>query len=168
MEKISGILPANSRITSVDIKKGGTARSGTPNFGRDVGLSSPDRRALAKSIGGDAMSRHQELMDARHNSEKQVKIIERLNNDFFNKKTVEPDVSKEMEYLNSKDTDMVIEQPSSDIQGPSANSSPLEVDSARENSLQQSLGLNHMNGSSSSKEDSEDKLISGQYLDVTV
>jgi len=64
MEKISGILPATSRITSVDLKSGPAARSGGPSFGRPQGLSTVAQR--------------QADIEAR-----QLAVVDQLANDFF-------------------------------------------------------------------------------------
>ena len=59
MEKISGILPASSRVTSVDLKSSGAVRSGTPNYGRPVGLSTAAKREIAAEAKAQAMHKNQ-------------------------------------------------------------------------------------------------------------
>jgi hypothetical protein len=44
MDKISGIIPGSSRVTSVDMKDSSPVRPGTPSFGR------PERIAMPKEV----------------------------------------------------------------------------------------------------------------------
>lgn len=83
MEKISGILPSSARITSVDLKSSGAVRSGTPNYGRPVGLNSvTERENLAATR---AQSAHVNLMKNR-SLDPQSKIVHDMAENFFNKK----------------------------------------------------------------------------------
>jgi hypothetical protein len=85
MEKISSILPATPRITAVDLKNSGVARSGTNPFGRDVGLSSIDRRkaleaALPKGSGDAAINETGRPLDPR------AAIVKDMADKFFGEK----------------------------------------------------------------------------------
>lgn len=91
MEKISGILPASARITSVDLKNSGVARSGSPSFGRPQGSSSVVRKQ--QDVFQSAAERHSEAMSLRHPSQMaakdpQVAIVEKISSDFFMKPVV--------------------------------------------------------------------------------
>jgi hypothetical protein len=86
MEKISGILPASSRITSVDLRNSGVARSGTPSFGRPTGTSAPAEREI--ETARMAMERHGEIMELREPNRKdeQLAIVDKIADDFFMRK----------------------------------------------------------------------------------
>jgi hypothetical protein len=50
MEKISGILPKNPRVTSVDMENSQTVRPGAPNFGQRPGRSDIRDRVSVSGI----------------------------------------------------------------------------------------------------------------------
>lgn len=81
MEKISGILPSNSRLKSVDLKNSQPSRPGAPNFGQRMGTTAGDRLSLSEEAAGRVM---QETLagynpkEARH-----AKIAEQMNRNFF-------------------------------------------------------------------------------------
>ena len=91
MEKISGILPASARITSVDMKNSGVARSGSPSFGRPQGVSTG--AAIQANISKLGAERHTEMMALRHPNQAgpkdpNVDIVEQIAKDFFLKPSV--------------------------------------------------------------------------------
>lgn len=81
MEKISGILPSNSRLKSVDLKNSQPSRPGAPNFGQRMGSTSADRLSLSEEATERMM---QETLagynprEARH-----AKIAEQMTRNFF-------------------------------------------------------------------------------------
>lgn len=114
MEKISGILPASARITSVDMKNSGVARSGSPSFGRPQGVSTG--AAIQSNISKLGAERHNEMMALRHPTQTgpkdpNVDIVEQISRDFFLKPSA------------PSATDVAIESASIDY-GPSADLDP--------------------------------------------
>ena len=85
MDKISGILPTSSRITTVDLKEAGAARPGAPNFGRPYGESNIERNSIVRSAHR-ALKRHRELMDMRSKDEVQANIAQKMSDQFFKSK----------------------------------------------------------------------------------
>lgn len=82
MEKISGILPSTSRITSVDLKSSGAVRSGTPSYGRPVGLSAPAAREIERTTAQNARAVHEQLM-SRRSLDPRAQIVEKMADNFF-------------------------------------------------------------------------------------
>ena len=82
MEKISGILPASPRITAVDLKSSGTARSGMPSYGRpQLEATGSARRetlpnAIPKAVGPV--------------NDPHVEIVDRIAREFFMQKNQAP------------------------------------------------------------------------------
>ncbi len=54
MEKISGILPSSSRVSSVDMKEAAPVRPGTPSFGRPEGVSSLKKAKIGETASAAA------------------------------------------------------------------------------------------------------------------
>lgn len=82
MEKISGILPSTTRITSVDLKSSGSVRSGTPSYGRPVGLSSAAEREIERTTAQNARAMHERLMEKR-SMDPRAQIVQKMADDFF-------------------------------------------------------------------------------------
>lgn len=81
MEKISGILPSNSRIKSVDMKGAHPQRPGTPDFGQKMGSTSQDRISLSEQATEKAF---QETLAAYNPREaRHAKIAEDMSKSFF-------------------------------------------------------------------------------------
>lgn len=109
MEKISGIIPANARVTTVDLKNSGVARSGSPSFGREVGVSSViarsnelDLSAKANLIQADQISLRSSKRDPR------AEIVQRMTDNFFMKK------AKQYEEI-ANNEDNLIENSTTDL-----------------------------------------------------
>lgn len=81
MEKISGILPSNSRIKSVDMKGAHPQRPGTPNFGQKMGTTSQDRMTLSQLATEKAMQ--ESLATYNPREAKHAKIAEDMTRNFF-------------------------------------------------------------------------------------
>lgn len=79
MEKISGILPASSRISTVDLQSSGSVRPGAPSYGRPVGSTS---LSAVNHINKDTVE------------EAKSKAIDSLNNDFF---MLKPSIHKKID-----------------------------------------------------------------------
>lgn len=95
MEKISGIIPPNARVTTVDLKNSGTARSGTPSFGREVGLSSVVERNNNLDVATKANFIQVDQMKLRGSKDDpRAEIIQRMSDNFFMKKAKEYEVEK--------------------------------------------------------------------------
>lgn len=86
MEKISGIVKASPRLTSVDLSDAPPVRPGTPGFGRPQGVSSLAERNQESSIGRAAErgARIQsEMMDWRSKDSQRAAIAAELSDKFF-------------------------------------------------------------------------------------
>ena len=84
MDKISGILPATARITAVDLRNSGTARSGTPGFGRAVGVSTVAARQEALETAEKANLVHKEQINLRNfESDPKSQIVQKMADNFF-------------------------------------------------------------------------------------
>ena len=88
MDKISGIIPANPRVTTVDLKNSGTARAGAPSFGRDVGVSSITVRNMEKDLAARAAAEHKDLMNFRSppKNDPHAEIVKNMADSFFMKR----------------------------------------------------------------------------------
>ncbi|MEC9282252.1 MAG: hypothetical protein VX642_06040 [Bdellovibrionota bacterium] len=85
MEKISGILPATSRITTVDRKGEHPVRSGHgASFGRQVSKSEVVR-ARPKLTLGEAPKAYERLSERKLKDRMHAQIVNRMSNDFFGK-----------------------------------------------------------------------------------
>lgn len=87
MEKISGILPSTARVTTVDLKGSGTARSGMPNFGRETASTSFDRRAQEMNTSQRTMERQ---------SDPKSEIVKQMADSFFMNKQKSYDAESEL------------------------------------------------------------------------
>jgi hypothetical protein len=80
MDKISSIIPATKRVTSVDLENSLPVRAGVPTFGRPQAVSS-----------GDVFSRSNQAMQLQSEQAPAVRkepnpsIVDKLINDFFMK-----------------------------------------------------------------------------------
>ncbi|MEO0335065.1 MAG: hypothetical protein AAF202_01635 [Pseudomonadota bacterium] len=84
MEKISGIVPASSRVQGVNIKDSQPLRPGVPTFGRPVGVSSlAEDRAL--TTAEKAVAAHNDLMARRSGDAHKPAIITNMADQFFMK-----------------------------------------------------------------------------------
>ncbi|MAF92802.1 MAG: hypothetical protein VX583_08350 [Bdellovibrionota bacterium] len=83
MEKISGILPATSRITTVDRSGEHPVRSGHgASFGRQVSTSEVVR-AKPKLTLGEAPKAYERLSERKLKDRMHAQIVNRMSNDFF-------------------------------------------------------------------------------------
>ncbi|RME18068.1 MAG: hypothetical protein D6797_01090, partial [Bdellovibrio sp.] len=75
MEKISSILPSNSRITNVDLSQAsGAARPGSPAFGRKIGVST-SRKGLPETTASRAVREQQALLQKRSQDQLHAEIV---------------------------------------------------------------------------------------------
>ena len=81
MEKISGIVRGNPRVTTADSKSAAPSRTGMPSFGRPAGESTP---ALQKSTSTAqrAVALHNGMTEAKK-AVSQDRIISKMADDFF-------------------------------------------------------------------------------------
>lgn len=87
MEKISGILPSNRRITTVDRQGEHPLRSGHgANFGSKISESEVVSRGKPKLTINEAPKMFQKISDNKRRDLAHAKIVERMSNDFFGKK----------------------------------------------------------------------------------
>lgn len=88
MEKISSILPSNSRVKSVDLEDSHPVRPGTPTFGRKEGWNSAKDKVTLSSVGVDAEKgvppSPKEIVYKNPREVSRAKMVEEVNRKFFN------------------------------------------------------------------------------------
>ena len=88
MEKISSILPSNSRVKSVDLEDSHPVRPGTPTFGRKEGWNSAKDKVTLSSVGVDADQvappSPKEIVYKNPREVSRAKMVEEVNRKFFN------------------------------------------------------------------------------------
>lgn len=179
MEKISGILPATARITTVDLKNSGTARSGMPSFGRDVGLSSVTQRRLANRAG----DLHKEQMEWRHKSQDpKAEIVQRMADNFFMRKSARQKQEEHVDLGLDQSNDMRIEVPMEDSNTREMNMATanggshdeIESWSSAASAVNSDVGVEDEASASTHEvraggsDEGEDAPVTGRYLDVRV
>jgi hypothetical protein len=101
MDKISSIVPSNARITAVDLKSSGVARSGTPGFGREVN-STNDRLHNHTDAATAAAARHNDQMTLRQPTrDEKAQIVSKMTEKFFSSKAKEdqlPEIKPEEKF----------------------------------------------------------------------
>lgn len=83
MEKISGILPSSSRVSSVDMRDAAPIRPGTPSFGRPEGVSSL-RDAKIGETAARAVKISQDRLDWKSKDLNQAAMAREISESFFN------------------------------------------------------------------------------------
>lgn len=92
MQKISGILPSNSRITTVDRRGEQTLRSGhEARFGQKMGASEVVRPASPKLTVNEAPSEFARLSDRKKKDRMHAEIVKRMSDQFFAKPQPKPE-----------------------------------------------------------------------------
>ena len=116
MEKISGILPSNARITTVDLKNSGSVRGGMPSFGREIGVTAAAQKQIAaqKEVSDVAQFQHQEQMALRNKSlDPRAKIVQEMSDKFFMNQSIRNEQAKEdidkIELMHPDSYDMKID-----------------------------------------------------------
>lgn len=90
MEKISGILPSNPRIKSVDMKNAHPQRPGTPDVGQKMGRSSvQDRMRMSEEANDRALQDTLAVYNPRE--ARHAKIAEDVTRGFFDNR-LKPDL----------------------------------------------------------------------------
>ena len=90
MEKLSSILPGNSRVTSVDLETGPPVRPGAPAFGRKVGQNTiKDKVTLSNQAKEMAL---QDSLAGRRDPKEvsRAKMVEDINRKFFETRLQKP------------------------------------------------------------------------------
>lgn len=82
MEKISGILPSSSRVSSVDMRDAAPIRPGTPSFGRPEGVSSL-REAKIGETAARAAKINQDRLDWKSKDLNQAAMAREISESFF-------------------------------------------------------------------------------------
>lgn len=105
MEKISGIIPQNARIASVDMQHARPVRPGVPTFGRPVGKSELADKvtlsSLRKESTVDDFQTYRNPVETRR-----AKLVEDISNKFFmNKPAPAPQESKSADPTISESND---------------------------------------------------------------
>lgn len=90
MEKISSIIASSPRVSAVDLKESGTARPGSPTFGRPEGVATQRDSAPPVETARRANGAHQTQMDWRSKESHQAAIAADMSNKFFMKAKPEP------------------------------------------------------------------------------
>jgi len=166
MQKISSILPSNTRVTTVDIKASGAVRGGMPAFGREVGVTAAAEKkvqleaAAQLKIQNPTQVLHKEQMQLRkENSDPKALIVSEMARKFFMKS--EKPAAEDMQMAVDENSDLV-----------AATAAPMdaiagtnEVSAADESA---EIGLVDLSQISSSQpvDDEENFLIVGGNLDV--
>jgi hypothetical protein len=88
MEKISRIVPGNSRVAAVDMKNAAPVRPGTPSFGRPLGESTMNQ-AKGLSTADRAVALHKEMNDRRMANTHQT-IAQNMADRFFMNRLRQP------------------------------------------------------------------------------
>lgn|GEM_PF-2118286 len=86
MDKISSIIPSNSRITSVDLEGSQAARPGAPILGRHEGISTVrDRVSLSEAARNASLqdSFKDTMGGARAKDAARAKMVSEINRNFF-------------------------------------------------------------------------------------
>ncbi len=83
MEKISGILKASNRVTSVDMKEAAPIRPGTPLFGRPEGTSSLREKVKAVDGAEAGLSAHSTMMHWRAKEGTNARAVGDIADRFF-------------------------------------------------------------------------------------
>ncbi len=81
MEKISGIVRGNSRVTTIDNKSAAPARTGMPSFGRPAGESTPSI-AKSSSTASRAVALHNGMTEAKK-AISQERVVSAMADQFF-------------------------------------------------------------------------------------
>lgn len=89
MEKLSGILPSNARLKSVDLSEAHPVRPGTPAAGRPVGTTSIKDRFTVNSAEKD-FALKETLTYKNPKETARAKIAESITNRFFETRLEEP------------------------------------------------------------------------------
>jgi hypothetical protein len=99
MQKISGILSASSRVTSVDMKEAPPVRPGTPGFGRPEGVSSLRERPSAVDALRKGRQIQDDLFSARSKESQQAESVAQMSDRFFSRNSREADSVDRTEVL---------------------------------------------------------------------
>ncbi|MCB0347730.1 MAG: hypothetical protein KDD37_02800, partial [Bdellovibrionales bacterium] len=96
MEKISGIIPTNSRISSVDLSKSVPTRRGHPNVGQPQVDASMHKSALPKTILKQASGAYAQALDLRQRNREDSIKANKIQDEFFQSK-MSPEVEEVFE-----------------------------------------------------------------------
>jgi len=168
MEKISSILPATSRVTTVDLRNSGSIRGGMPTFGREVGVTAAAaQQAQQKEAATLALSRNQpdvlttaaranqtlsEQMQMRTSKmDPKADIVKKMAENFFMNKAA-ANAAPAIQIRHDEESDMIIDD-------------PRDLDIASE-ALEASPGAELKTSAESASAPEEQTLATGQYLDV--
>lgn len=114
MEKLSSILPSNSRITSVDLETGSPVRPGAPAFGRKVGQNTIKDKVTLSNQAKELALQESALVGRKNPKEvAQAKMVEDLSRKFFETRLQKPvieekkmDSEPQSEAVNEQMADM--------------------------------------------------------------
>jgi len=107
VEKISSILPANSRIKSVDMKESQPVRPGTPTFGRTEGWNSAKDKVTISELAKEGVIDNvkEPVYKNTNRNPREIsrsKMVEELNRKFFDTRLAPPATEKINEDFQSK------------------------------------------------------------------
>lgn len=154
MNKISGILPANARVTTVDLKNSGTQRAGMPSFGRSMGVSSAQERENERTTAARANEALKNQKDIRSTQlDPKAEIVQRLADDFFaNKAKIN---NQEYTIVHDDKSDMAVDLPSEIISADDGKAKTKEA-----------IAFSDLVQNQEVVEADEDAPAVGKYLDV--
>jgi len=84
MEKLSSILPSNSRVKSVDLEDAHPVRPGVPSLGRPMGTTSSQRDRMTISPQAKEAAFNETLAKRNPREDKSVQIAAKITDQFFN------------------------------------------------------------------------------------
>ena len=168
MQKISGILPANARVTTVDMKASGSARPGMPNWGREVGVPYAAEKKMQADAAVKATIQHKDMMQLRkeNGADPHTAIVQQMADKFFVARLQAP-----------KEEPVIAADPDSDmaLSTTTKSAEPVEVDYAAEGTsdlraiarpAQPAAEVATSEPKDDSTDDGGETLMVGQYLDV--
>ena len=83
MDKLSSILPASPRVTSVDTSDSPPARPGAPTLGKRAGITTIGDRFTLSQNAKELVAKDT-MMGRNPKDAAQAKMVEKINRDFFN------------------------------------------------------------------------------------
>lgn len=155
MKKISGIIPADKRITTVDLRSGGAMRPGMPSFGRRIG-SSPLQRPEFHTTQ-QAMDKFRNQLHLDSVRDHQAAIVSKMANQFFVREGHEENAPRprlEPEQMKMNEVHDIERGETPEIVSPEIRNSRTDLSGSLNNTVQ------------TDSKDPGDQLVSGQHLDV--
>lgn len=170
MNKISSILPANARVTTVDMRNSGVSRPGSPSFGREVGMSTPAQRKAELETAMKASNEFKTQMYVRNEElDPKSKIVQNMADNFFNKKAAQK--NEEVDLGLDEDTDMKVESRPVSFNkelGTLDFKELIKKPEASTDENNKTVVAATMSSTQNAETEEEESPVTGKYLDVRV